>query len=187
MKTIATVTLVATAPLALAVFAGEPAPEQVVALAHAKAVSLAADPVVVDAVRTRNAKKTSLVDIRHLDERWQATPGIAPFMASLMDSSCGPRLRSAQAEEDYYSEIFVVDNQGANVCMTDKTSDYWQGDEAKFSKSFTGGGGQVFVDEVKFDDSTQAYVVQASVPIVDGGAAIGVLVVSIDVDKAMAL
>ena len=52
--------------------------------------------------------------------------------------------------------------------MTDKTSDYWQGDEAKFKKSFNGGAGAVFVDDVSFDKSSQTYSVQVSVPVKEG-------------------
>ena len=167
------------------VFASEPAPEHVVALVHSKVEQLAVDPVLVEAVRSQNAKKVTLDEIKRLDEQWRATPGTESYMTALMESACGAKLRSDQAEQSYYSEMFLVDNQGANVCMTDKTSDYWQGDESKFTRSFTGGKGQVFIDDVKFDDSTQTYVVQASVPVVDADEAIGVLVVSIDVDKAM--
>jgi hypothetical protein len=67
--------------------------------------------------------------------------------------------------------------------MSDKTSDYWQGDEAKFIKSYSGGKGAVFVDEVKFDNSTQAYLVQVSVPVKDGDKAIGAITFGINVDK----
>lgn len=83
----------------------------------------------------------------------------------------------------YYAEIFVMDNQGANVAMTDKTSDYWQGDEAKFKKSFNDGAGAVFVDDVEFDDSAQAYLVQVSVPVKDGDKVIGAITFGIDVEK----
>ena len=76
-----------------------------------------------------------------------------------------------------------MDNQGANVAMTDKTSDYWQGDEAKFQKAFNGGAGAVFIDAVKFDESAQAYLVQVSVPVMDGDQAIGAITMGIDVDK----
>jgi len=76
-----------------------------------------------------------------------------------------------------------MDNQGGNVAMTDKTSDYWQGDEAKFQKSFNGGAGAVFVDEVEFDDSAQAYLVQVSVPVKDNNTVIGAITIGIDVDK----
>jgi hypothetical protein len=40
------------------------------------------------------------------------------------------------------------------------------------------------VDEVEFDESTQAYLVQVSVPVMDGGRAIGAITFGIDVDKA---
>ena len=77
-----------------------------------------------------------------------------------------------------------MDNQGANVCMTDKTSDYWQGDEAKFQKSYNNGAGGMDISDVKFDDSSQAYIVQVSVPVKDaGGKVIGAVTIGIDVDK----
>ncbi len=85
---------------------------------------------------------------------WKSHAGIADYMQALMESVCGKPLREIQSSSDYYAEIFVMDNQGANVAMTDKTSDYWQGDEAKFQKSFKGGNGDLFIDEVEFDDST---------------------------------
>ncbi len=71
----------------------------------------------------------------------------------------------------------------ANVCMTDKTSDYWQGDEAKFKESYKDGQGALHVSKVKFDDSTQTYVVQVSVPVVDGSEIIGAITIGVDVDK----
>jgi len=67
--------------------------------------------------------------------------------------------------------------------MTDKTSDYWQGDEAKFKKSYNGGSGAVFVDDVEFDDSAQAYLCQVSVPVKDGAEVIGAITIGVDVDK----
>ena len=76
-----------------------------------------------------------------------------------------------------------MDNQGATLAMTDKTSDYWQGDEAKFKKVYKDGEGTVFVDEVKFDESTQASLVQVSVPVKDGDKVIGVITIGIDVAK----
>ena len=83
----------------------------------------------------------------------------------------------------YYSEIFVMDDQGANVAMTDKTSDYWQGDEAKFKKSYNNGAGGVHISDVEFDESTQTYSVQVSVPVKDGDAVIGAVTIGIDVDQ----
>lgn len=120
-------------------WAAEKAPPKVVAVAHSELVSLGLDPVVVEAVKRENAKVKSLDPIQKMDADWQATAGLAPYMKEFMESPCGKHLIAYQNSREYIAEIFVTDNQGANVAMTDKTSDYWQGDEAKFSESFTGG------------------------------------------------
>jgi hypothetical protein len=104
-------------------------------------------------------------------------------MKALIDSECGAFLKKVQGGAPYYSEIFVTDKLGANVAMTGKTSDYWQGDEPKFIESFKGGSGVVFVSDVAFDKSTQTYVVHVSVPVKDGATTIGVLVAGVSVEK----
>jgi hypothetical protein len=165
------------------VFAAERAPQKVIELANSKLAAFGTDPVIVKAVKSENIKGKSLSQIKSMDKKWRATPGIADFMQRLMDSECGRYLTEIQNNSPYFAEIFVMDNQGANVAMTDKTSDYWQGDEAKFKKSFNGGSGAVFVDDVEFDDSTQAYLVQVSVPVKDDGRVIGAITFGIDVDQ----
>lgn len=165
------------------VYAGEKAPQIVIDLANSTLAGVGTDPVVVAAVKAENAKRKTLAQIKEMDKKWKAHAGIADYMQAMMDSECGKRLATIQDSAPYYAEIFAMDNQGANVAMTDKTSDYWQGDEAKFKKSFAGGAGAVFVDEVEFDDSTQAYLVQVSVPVKDGDTVIGAITFGIDVDK----
>jgi len=161
----------------------EKAPQKVVDLAHGELAKVGTDPVIVEAVKAENAKGKTLDQIKQKDKQWKSTAGIADYMQALMDSACGKHIAGIQNSSEIYAEIFVMDNQGANVAMTDKTSDYWQGDEAKFKKSFNGGSGAVFVDEVEFDDSTQAYLVQVSVPVKDGDSVIGAITFGIDVDK----
>lgn len=165
------------------VYAAEKAPQKVTDLAHSTLAQLGTDPVIVKAVKNANAKRKTLAQIQDMDKKWKSTPGIADYMQAMMESECGKHLRNIQKGTPYYAEIFVMDNQGANVAMTDKTSDYWQGDEAKFQKSFKGGAGDIFVDDVEFDDSTQAYLVQVSVPVKEDGRAIGAITFGIDVDK----
>lgn len=165
------------------VSAGEKAPQKVVDLANSALAATGNDPAIVKAVKEENAKGKSLDQIKEMDAKWQAHAGVADYMQALMDSECGKHLQGIQKNSEYLSEIFVMDNQGANVAMVNKTSDYWQGDEAKFQKSFAEGKGAVFVDDVKFDDSTQTYLVQVSVPVMDGGKAIGAITFGVDVDK----
>jgi hypothetical protein len=164
-------------------FGGEKAPQKIIDYANSKLVKWGTDPVIVNAVKTENAKGKTLDQIKDLDKKWMATPGVDPFMKSLMDSPCGKHLQGLQKSAPYLAEIFAMDNQGANVCMSDKTSDYWQGDEPKFIESYKGGSGALHISDINFDKSTQAYLVQVSVPVKDGGKVIGALTVGINVDK----
>lgn len=161
----------------------EKAPQKVVDLANATLVKMGSDPVIVKAVKQENSKGKTLAQIQEMDKKWMATAGVDDFMKALMDSDCGKHLRNIQKSQPYYAEIFVMDNLGANVAMSDKTSDYWQGDEAKFTESFKGGAGAVHISDVKFDDSTQAYLVQVSVPVKDGENVIGAITIGLDMDK----
>lgn len=179
IATIATMAFLFTCGLAGA----EEAPQKIIDLANGTLVKLGTEPVIVAAVKSENAKGKTLDQIKTMDKKWKATPGIVDYMQALIDSDCGRFLRKVLKSQPYYAEIFVMDNQGANVAMTDKTSDYWQGDEAKFKKSYNGGNGAVFVDEVEFDDSTQAYLCQVSVPVKDGDKVIGAITIGVDVDQ----
>jgi hypothetical protein len=163
--------------------AGEKAPQKIVDLANTTLAKIGSDPVVVAAVKAENAKGKTLEQIKDLDAKWMAAAGVTDYMKALQENDCGKYLRKIQASAPYYAEIFVMDNLGANVAMSDKTSDYWQGDEPKFKESFKEGAGAVHMGEVEFDKSTQAYLVQVSVPVMDGGKAIGAITFGIDVDK----
>lgn len=161
----------------------EKAPQKVIDLANGELSALGMDPIIVAAVKEQNAKGLTLDEIKKKDEEWMATAGVADYMKALMESECGKHLSEIQKSQPYYAEIFVTDNQGANVAMTDKTSDYWQGDEDKFTKAFNNGQGAIYVSDVKFDDSTQNYLAQVSVPVKDGDKAIGTITIGINIDE----
>jgi len=164
-------------------YGGEQAPAKVKTFAHNVLAKFGSDSVIVSAVKDENVKKKTLEKIKEIDQKWINTIGTDDFMNSMMSSACSQRLNSIKEKNSFYEEIFVMDNQGANVAMTDKTSDYWQGDEAKFTNCYKGGAGEVFISDVNFDDSTQSYLTQVSVPVVDEGKVIGVILFGINVDK----
>ncbi len=163
--------------------AGEKAPQNVYDLAKSELAGYGTDAVLVAAVKDENAKGKTLDQIKSLDEKWKNTAGIDDSMKAMMSNPCAQELKKIADTNPSFVEIFVMDDKGANVCMTDKTSDYWQGDEAKFQKSFADGKGEIFVDDVEFDDSSQTYLVQVSVPVMDGGKAIGAITFGLDIDK----
>lgn len=141
------------------------------------------NPTLIAAVKEQNAKKISLDAIQKRDKEWMATTGLDEQMKALMKNAAASELNQLEATKPYFFESFLMDNQGANVAMTNKTSDYWQGDEDKFTNAYKGGAGGVDISKSKFDDSAKAYLVQISVPVVDAGSVIGALCVGINLDE----
>ena len=82
-------------------------------------------------------------------------------------------------ENPLYAEAFLCDNKGALVGVYPKTTDYWQGDEDKFIQSYNDGKGSIFFSPLKFDESTNTYSIQISVPVYNWNDTIGVLVVAL--------
>jgi hypothetical protein len=163
-------------------WAGEPAPQKVYELADKLFTSYGSDKDIVAAVKKKNSQGETLDQVKEFDDKWRNTPGTVDFMIDLITGPAGLYLTEILNSEPYYAEIFIMDKNGANVAMTGKTSDYWQGDEDKFIKAFNDGKGAVFVDDVEFDESVQSYLVQISIPVMDGDQAIGAITFGIDLD-----
>ena len=85
------------------------------------------------------------------------------------------------------TEAFIMDARGLNVAASMPTSDYWQGDEAKFQQTYMVGETAVHFGEVELDESTKQAQAQVSMTIVnnDTGVAIGALTVGINLNALM--
>ncbi len=140
------------------------------------------DKTIVKAVKAQNKKGMTLREIQITDGAWKGARAMLGIQEELMSNDCAKAAQALLESQPYIMEIFVMDNQGANVCMTDKTGDYWQGDEGKFVNSYDGGTGSIFVDEIELDDATRANVSQVSVPVIDKGVAIGAMTIGVYVD-----
>ncbi len=181
MKLVQTITLCSAVVLSMFSFAEE-VPEKAKALVPTFQ-AWGENAVLVDAVKAHNATGITLDEIQARDKSWRAVSGVNDFMKALMTNSAAQEMSTLEQSKPYLLELFLMDNQGANVAMTNKTSDYWQGDEAKFTESFKGGVGAVHLGEVEFDESAQAYLVQISVPVMEAGKAIGAITVGINLDE----
>jgi len=144
---------------------------------------VASEPAVVKAVKDQNGKKLKPEWIREFDKEWTGATGITDKMKPYLDSACAKSFEKHVAELPALVEAFAMDNQGALVCSMDKTSDFWQGDEDKWQKAYADGKGSDFIDKPKFDDSSQTYSVQVSVPVLDGRTVIGAITVGLAMEK----
>jgi hypothetical protein len=145
-----------------------------VALARA----IASHPEIRKAVAARNTGE-SMAAIERRDHGWSSTP---PLRSRFTTGPCADRLRAMTRDDPLVVEVILMDERGANVCLSRETSDYWQGDEAKWRKPFVDGQ-DPFVDEPALDASSGAYAVQLGVPVAEGGRRIGALTLTLKVRR----
>lgn len=147
------------------------------------------NPEIVNSVIARNVETAGLseAEIIDLDNQWRAEVGTGntPTIDSVLSAGASEILRSQMAEAGgMITEIFVMDARGLNVASSGVTSDYWQGDEAKFQQTHTVGPDAVHVGEIEFDESAQSYQGQVSFTLTDpaSGDAIGAVTVGLNAE-----
>lgn len=153
-------------------------------LANSTISAWVTDPVVLGAIRSQNASTADLTEheIIALDATWrQQTVAGGDLIDSVLSNDLSKHLKEIHMQgAGRYTEIFVTDIRGLNVGQSSVTSDYWQGDEDKWQVPHETSG--IHIGEVEFDESSQAYQSQVSVPIMDDGSFVGVITVGVNIE-----
>ena len=163
------------------------APESMTAYAREQMQIVATHPTVIRAIQAQNETTAGLSDaqIIELDQTWRAETKAAdrPLINATLAKPASVVLSELAANsQGRLTEVFVMDARGLNVGQSTTTSDYWQGDEEKFTETFPNGADAMHVSEIEFDESTQTYQGQVSISIVDPdtGVPIGAVTFGID-------
>jgi len=143
---------------------------------------LGSDPTIVEAVRTHNALKMGLAEVKRVDAAWANEADSSPRVKRVLTSDIAKYLAKVAPRNRGFVEVFLMGGVGELVAATARSSDYWQGDEPKWQRAFAAGKGATFVDRLRLDESSRAKIAQISVPVMDGGRAIGVLMFGISVE-----
>jgi hypothetical protein len=147
----------------------------------------ASNPVLIDAILAQNAAHAGMAQARidELDLQWRAETGDPE--SALIKSVLGTPASAFLSEQivtagGTITEVFVMDNLGLNVAASAVTSDYWQGDEEKFTETFPKGAGSMHIGDIDYDESTLTYQIQVSFPMINpaDGAVIGAMTVALD-------
>lgn len=140
-------------------------------------------PSLVRAVENQNNLSISLADIKANDESWKkADEGSNTLIRRVTQNDVAKYFQRRVENNPAIDEVFLTDNQGANVAAYPPTSDYWQGDEDKWSRSYNNGDGVVYIGPLEYDESTKKTQVQISAPVVSQNETIGVLVLGVSVN-----
>lgn len=141
--------------------------------------SVAKAPALVAVLERQLLKLLSLEQILQLDKKWQSTPlekrpllrGPSETVNKLLDDLYG---------EVMFSEVFLIDANGATVYAKPSPTDFWQGDEDKFIQPAV--KHQNYTGVIGYDSSARTFQFQVSLPIFNASASrfVGVLVVGIE-------
>ena len=140
---------------------------------------------IIEAVRASNQKnqQISLKEILRLDKQWRATKGVDGFVKKFLTNPCARYLIAFQDAHEGFSEIFIADAKGLNVCQTNKTTDYYQADEEWWVKGFNDGKGHTYHGQIEYDESARSEAISLYIPMMDPQTrrAIGVAKAVVDI------
>lgn len=146
-----------------------------------------ANEVVIFMINNQNEKYAGMdqAAITALDQQWthEREADKKPLISATLTNPLSSYLTMVQARSNgLITEMLVMDGKGLNVGQSSVSSDYWQGDEAKWQKTYSAGPEAVFIDEAEFDDNNKAWVVQVSFSINDPATGKPIGAVSTDIN-----
>jgi hypothetical protein len=136
----------------------------------------AANPAVVTAVVEQNRRGP----IPGMDNpKWKVTRRSDPSVVAFQTSGAGQYLKSQLEEhKGKFSEAFLNGALGEKVAFVEKTTSYIHKGQAKFDVPYT--TGKAWQGSPEFDESSQTYAIQISVPVLVDGRPAGALVVGVN-------
>ncbi len=144
---------------------------------------------VTEATKNRVIRKKTLFEnkinkpfklIQKCDKKWKNTFSVTSYIKSFLYNDCSKYLKIIQDRyPTFIKEIFVTDNQGALVCLTKKTTDYWQGDEDKWTGCMKQKINTPYITKKLFDTSTHSFLKHYNLPTYHNGIPAGRIYVGI--------
>lgn len=128
-------------------------------------------------------------DTARMDSEWaaQREQESQPLIARITGNPLSARLSQLQADSlGVIAEILVMDGRGFNAAISSVPSDYWQGDEDKYSKTYLVGPDAYFIDEPEFDAKNGIWIVQLDLSIADAenpSRAIGAMTIDVNLTE----
>jgi hypothetical protein len=136
----------------------------------------AAHPTVVAAVVEQN-RRGPIVGMDN--PKWKITRRSEPVVTGLQTNAAGQYLKSQLDEnKGKFNEAFLSASLGEKVAFVEKTTSYIHKGQPKFDVPFT--TSKAWQGAPEFDESSQTYAIQISVPVMVEARPIGVLVVGVN-------
>ena len=147
---------------------------------------LAKTPSLIAAINGVNRARATWTPemIASKDQAWvDQDPSLDATIQAIAENAVSMYLIDFRKNNPEEVEVFITDNKGLNMAMTDPTSDFLQADEEWWKAAFTGGSDAIYFGSVEYDESAKTYAMNIGIPILDpeSNQPIGVLRGTLDV------
>ncbi len=117
-----------------------------------------------------------------LDQQWISALDADLVIQNRVRNLTASGFRKFRANFPAHVEIFVTDKFGGVVAATNRTSDYYQGDEDWWQLAFNNGSGDIYIARPEFDEGSNTFGINIAAPVYDNdtGAVIGILRTTFD-------
>ena len=143
------------------------------------------EPSTIEEVQRANQKRTSMTlhEIQEVDSKWMSKNASHTLVNEHLNAPCSQALKRFQQANPGFSEIFITDSKGLIVCLTNKTSDYYQADEQWWVTGFNLGTGKSYYGTIEYDESAHSQSIPVYVPVINPKTndAVGVCKAVIDI------
>ncbi len=140
-------------------------------------MALGSDPTVVKAVKEFNAAPPADT-VGMTQEKWAGLSVLSPEVKGLSKNALAEYLKGKRTP--LMAELFVSGANGTKVAFFAKTTSWSHKGKPKHDSPMSG---KTWIDVPALDESSGKVTVQISFPVLDGGKAIGSIVIGLDVSK----
>lgn len=129
--------------------------------------------------------KRTDIDLHALDEKWSTLSPYSAQVLALQENASAALMRSYINLLSLHGEGMLVGLNGGLAAATNKTTDFWQGDEAQFFQAIKLPAGEAYIGAAQPDQSSHTILVKISVPVFeptssDSSRPVGVLIIGLD-------
>ncbi|HAG93618.1 MAG: hypothetical protein CMK83_18625 [Pseudomonadales bacterium] len=140
---------------------------------------LASHPQLIAGINNYNS---SPPNPQQMDKIWNSLKPEDQRLGDIINNPSADEMRDWIKHISIQGEGLLIGRNGGLVAATEKTTDFWQGDEAQFLQAIGLTAGQVYVQSEMLDESTHLMLIKISAPVYNPRSRhpIGVLVIGFD-------
>ncbi|MCK5113222.1 MAG: HAMP domain-containing protein [Phycisphaerae bacterium] len=129
-------------------------------------------------------RKLPAPELATIDASWATTPENTGLLYDVINNPIADILKRIVRRDNAISELIITDRFGQLIAASNRTTDYYQGDEEWWVKAYNGGQGKIYIPSIEYDKSTKIWAASLCIPIIDNnGKFLGVAKGVLDIHK----